>query len=446
MKILFSNPPWFELEPGSGMLRRGIRAGSRWPFTVKAQAPMGDFRFGDYLPYPFFLGYATSYCAKHTGAEVVMRDSIALYETYHDFYNFIHAEKFDFIFIESASPSWSHDETVIRNIKRFSPDTKVAVCGPITHERAEEIMASHPNVVACVQGEYEKGSVQVVNGAVGIIRHQLLTPAEMNEAPFPHYDMTMAHRYYDGCPIRPKGVSLPHAHVWASRGCSFRCLFCLQPAIMTGNDPDGTAKRSVRFYSPDYVERMLRHLIDTYGFQSFYFDDDTFNLGNRQTQGICAVMKRVGKPWSAMCRADTSTEETWQMMKDSGCYGVKLGYESGSQRVVNEIVNKGLDLEEARKTTHFLKSIGMTVHGTFMSGLPGETKEDYQTTLRYIESLPLDSFQHSGCSIQEGTPLATLRDKGHLENYPGAVEDENYKPSSDGQKKIEAIKQELARQ
>jgi radical SAM superfamily enzyme YgiQ (UPF0313 family) len=213
---------------------------------------------------------------------------------------------------------------------------------------------------------------------------------------------------------------------------------------MTGNDPDGEHRRTVRQYTPEYMEAFLREIVGRYGFRSIYFDDDTFNLGNRHVERMCEVMRKIALPWGAMCRADTISRETWKLMRDSGCYGVKLGFESGSQYVVDNIVNKGLDLREARETTIYLRQLGMTVHGTFTYGLPGETREQMAETKAYIQSLPLNSLQESGTAEIEGTPLHTLRAAGHLEKYSGATMDENYRPGSDGWKKIEAIKQELA--
>jgi radical SAM superfamily enzyme YgiQ (UPF0313 family) len=145
-----------------------------------------------------------------------------------------------------------------------------------------------------------------------------------------------------------------------------------------------------------------------------------------------------------MCRADTINRETWKLMRDSGCYGVKLGFESGNQQVVDNIVNKGLDLAAARETTIFLRSLGMTVHGTFTYGLPGETREQMAETKAYIASLPLTSYQESGTAEIEGTPLHTLRAAGKLAKYAGAAMDANYRRDSDGWKKIEAIKRELS--
>jgi radical SAM superfamily enzyme YgiQ (UPF0313 family) len=204
---------------------------------------------------------------------------------------------------------------------------------------------------------------------------------------------------------------------------------------MTGNDPDGTGKRSVRHYTPEYMEAFLSELTGKYGYSSIYFDDDTFNIGNSHVLKMSEVMKKINLPWSAMCRADTSRMESWKIMRDSGCYGVKLGFESGNQWVVDNIVNKHLDLDIATKAVHELKRLGMTVHGTFTYGLPGETHEQMMDTKRFVNSLPLDTWQESGCAAIEGTPLSNLEEEKVQKAFPGAVADDNYVLEADGAKK-----------
>ncbi|MDD2763129.1 MAG: radical SAM protein [Opitutaceae bacterium] len=439
MKVLFTNPPWWEADPAGKCLRGGVRAGSRWPFTQPVRSTPDHPVWGEYVPYPFFMGYAAAYVARHTGAQVRLRDSIALRESYQAYFNYLLEEKPDVVFLESATPSWDHDAKVIASIARHLPHARIAVCGPIATFKAGEILATLP-VVACIQGEYEKGAVKVVNGATGVLEHDLLTVGEMNEAPFPYYDEWIARRYFD---YNPHGQLFPHAHVWSSRGCPFKCIFCVWPATMTGHDPDGTHRRTVRHYTPEYMLAFLQDLQARFHFASIYFDDDTFNLGNSHVVKMCEVMRRIKLPWSAMCRADTVKPETWKLMRDSGCFGVKLGFESGSQHVVDQIVNKGLDLEEARRTVFELKRLGLTVHGTFTYGLPGETKEQMQDTKRFIASLPFDSVQESGAAEIEGTPLHTLRTTGRLDAYAGAQMDQAYVRAGDGMKKFQHVIHEL---
>jgi radical SAM superfamily enzyme YgiQ (UPF0313 family) len=212
---------------------------------------------------------------------------------------------------------------------------------------------------------------------------------------------------------------------------------------MTGNDPDGSGKRSVRHYTGDYMEAFLTELVKRYHYRSIYFDDDTFNLGDKHVERMCAVMRKIGVPWSAMCRADTSRMELWREMKESGCFGVKIGFESGNQSVVDNIVNKRLNLDYARDVVAELKRLGMTVHGTFTYGLPGETTEQMMDTKRYRESLELDTCQESGCAEIEGTPLHSLATQSSLAKYSGAKLDEGYLRETDGRVKFDKIRASL---
>jgi radical SAM superfamily enzyme YgiQ (UPF0313 family) len=341
--------------------------------------------------------------------------------------------------VESATPSWEEDSRTIGKIHELSPKTKIVVCGPITSVKSQEILDNHP-VVACIKGEYEKGGAAVVQGRTGILEHDLLSVAEMNASPWPQYDDKVARAYYDR---NPRGVKTPQAHIWASRGCPYKCIFCVWPAAMTGNDPNGENKRTVRYYSAETLEPFIRHIVKKYGYRSIYFDDDTFNLGNNHTVEMSEMMARIGLPWSAMCRADTIKLETWEIMKRSGCYGVKLGFESGNQSVVDKIVNKHLDLGYAANVVHHLKKLGMTVHGTFTVGLPGETPEQIRQTMRFAHELPLDSRQVSGTAEIEGTPLHTLRASGHLSKYESAVMDKHYDRQIDGNKKWQSMAADL---
>lgn len=431
MRVLFANPPWWEGRRGT-YLYAGVRAGSRWPFTQPVRSQPDRFRFGDYLPVPFFLAYAASYVRRATGAHVVLRDSIARRESEATFFAHLRQVPYDFVFLESATPSFETDRRVIREIHRIRPGTRIVVTGPVTSTRAEEILAAEP-VYACIRGEYEKGAVRVLGGASGVLDHDLLTEDEMNGAPFPDFDPGCATHYWDA---NPRGQLAPQAQVFSSRGCPYKCIFCVWPATMTGNDPDGSGRRTVRHYSAEYMEAFLREIVERYGFRCIYFDDDTFNLGDRHVLAMCEVMERIGLPWSAMCRADTIRLETWARMREAGCFGVKLGFESGNQWVVDHIVKKRLDLELAREVVHELKRLGMTVHGTFTYGLPGETREQMEDTRRYIASLPLDSYQESGTAEIEGTPLHRLRTEGHLPRYDGARLSEDYEPLADGKEKL----------
>jgi radical SAM superfamily enzyme YgiQ (UPF0313 family) len=332
----------------------------------------------------------------------------------------------------------AHDKVLIERVKKSLPHTIVAVTGPIA-TTGTQILSQAP-VDAAIKGEYEKGSVAVVNGARGVIDFNMLSVEEMNAAPTPYFDDTIAHQYWDA---NPKGQKAPQAQVWSSRGCPYKCIFCVWPAAMTGNDPDGDGTRSVRHYSADYMENFLADLVRRYYYKTIYFDDDTFNLGNRHTLALCQVMQRIGIPWSAMCRADTVHRDTWKAMKESGCFGVKIGFESGNQFVVDKIVNKHLDLGQAKDVVRYIMDLGMTVHGTFTYGLPGETREQMLETKKFVKDLGLTTFQESGCAEIEGAPLRTLMEKGQLRVYTAATT-EGYDRYADGNVKFQELTKTLS--
>ncbi len=447
MSILFCNPPWWEGKESRGFLRkkrwrRGVRAGSRWPFTYQGRCAPDNPRAHDYIPYPFFLGYATTYVADKIGKDkVFFRDSIALSESYGKFYEYLDSihKKIEYFLIESATPSWEHDYKLIKKVKEKYPNLKVIVAGPISTSGEKW---DSDIVYAVLKGEYEKNVLKVIEGKSGILNHDLLTKDEMNLAPTPYYDEMIYDKYFDGNPI-PMNVLYPQAHIWSSRGCPFKCIFCVWPAAMTGNDPHGDGKRSVRQYTPDYIENFIQELTSKYKFKAIYFDDDTFNIGNKHTENMSLIMSKFDIPWFAMCRADTSKKETWKKMADSGCKGVKIGVESGSQMVVDKIVNKHLDLNYVQEVVSHIRSLDMSVHGTFTYGLPGETKDDMIRTKKFIQDTQFSTVQESGTAEIEGTPLHALINEEKLITYPGAIADDNYDRQKDGGKKWQSLVKSL---
>lgn len=433
MKVAFINPPFWVYDKDGKVSRKGVRAGSRWPHTNEATHLPDKPKFGAYAPFPFFLGFAASWLQwKRRELEVVLRDSITRGESYESFYAWLEEFSPAFIFLESASPAWEHDKTVLDQIREILPLVKIVLCGPIAELPLADLLDA--GAYAVIKGEYEKGCVDAVVGNRGLINRQLLNQEEMNAAPIPMYDHECISRYWDA---NPKGMTSPHVQIWSSRGCFAKCSFCIWPAVMTGDDPDGQGRRMVKFYSPAYIERWIdftRQAITN--LSCVYFDDDTFNLSDKHVLGICEVMRKTGLPWFAMCRADTIEWETWEEMARSGCKGVKIGIESGSQRVLNEIVNKRLNLDDAVMLCSRLESIGIRVHTTWTTGLPGETPGEKVMTLSLISAMTRDgrhsTYQLSNTAEIEGTPLSHMKEGEALTAYPGAVKDENYRPIQDG--------------
>lgn len=392
-RILFSNPPW-EI-PG----RKTVRSGSRWPHSY----PIVSHARQTYKPFPFFLAYAAAYVShKMPQSEVVFYDSLLKDESEQDFLKRVSHGKFDFIILEISTPSLVSDKALIARIHEESPGSKIILTGQNIAYDGENLLKTLP-IFAAIKGEYEKNVLECIqNNQSGLFDFNLLSQEEMNLAPRPLRDENIYH-YFDVGYFHGDGPTL---QLWSSRGCPFKCSFCTWPQSMTLN--------KVRFYSPEYLRSEITETLKNFPkFKALYFDDDTFNMGDKHVLGICKVLKDFNLPWSAMCRIDTLKESTWESMAKAGCTGVKVGVESGSQRILDEIIHKGLDLKDVHHFVPIIRSLGIKVHGTFMYGNPSETADEMKLTRELIQKVGFDHIQESGAAPLAGTKLWNLNAQTH---------------------------------
>jgi radical SAM superfamily enzyme YgiQ (UPF0313 family) len=149
---------------------------------------------------------------------------------------------------------------------------------------------------------------------------------------------------------------------------------------------------------------------------SFFFDDDTFNLGRRRMLEFADAMNRLGLkiPWGCNARADNWDREVLERLVETGLFTLRIGIESGSQEILDGI-KKDLDLEVARRNLELSDSLGIKNHIMFVIGLPGETRESVNQTIRFIKSVPCHSVQFSVAVPFPGTSyFRELEEKGQL--------------------------------
>lgn len=408
-RIAVLNIPWFCKIGGES--REGIRAGSRWPMTQPRRADKAG-----YIPFVFGMGYAASRLIQ-AGHEVHMRDSIVTREEYGEFYHAIRTGNFDAAIIETASVAWEHDKPLIEYVKRFVPN--VALCGQHATVYANSLVTDY----TVFKGEYELAAVDwAESGFPSETVYLHNTVENLDESPFPYRDPNpkITYHYNDRFRVAPEGPAL---QMIASRNCPYKCSFCVYPLVLYG-------KRGYRYRSPENVAAELREILDRFpAFTSVYLDGDTENIGNDRMCKMSDLLGAIGLPWSMMTRIDTLRKETWQYMARNGLYAVKCGVESGSQRVLDDIIHKDLSLELVRDMAQYLKSLGIFVHYTFTEGLPTETDEELDMTNKLIAEIACDpewsSYQLSGCAAIPGTDLYTQ------------MIDEKGKVEMDGQLKIE---------
>jgi radical SAM superfamily enzyme YgiQ (UPF0313 family) len=205
----------------------------------------------------------------------------------------------------------------------------------------------------------------------------------------------------------------PYLSVYTGRGCKSRCTFCLWPQTIGGHR---------------YRTRSPQHVIDEIALargyfpqvKEFFFDDDTFTDDLPRAEAIARGLGKLGVTWSCNAKGNVPYE-TLKVLKDNGLRLFVVGYESGNQKILINI-KKGMRVERARQFTEDCHKLGITIHGTFILGLPGETRETIQETMQFAREINPHTIQVSLAATYPGTFLyQQAKQNGWLQNDRGLV-------------------------
>jgi radical SAM superfamily enzyme YgiQ (UPF0313 family) len=137
--------------------------------------------------------------------------------------------------------------------------------------------------------------------------------------------------------------------------------------------------------------------------KELFFDDDTFTDDRPRAEAIARGLCRLGITWSCNAKANVP-RETLKVLRDNGLRLLLVGYESGNQQILINI-KKGLRVERAKRFAADCRDLGITVHGTFILGLPGETAETIQETIAFAREVNPHTIQVSIAAPYPGTEL-----------------------------------------
>ena len=188
----------------------------------------------------------------------------------------------------------------------------------------------------------------------------------------------------------------PYVSLYTGRGCRSRCTFCLWPQTIGGH--------RYRTRSPESVAAEIARA-KTYFPQAreFFFDDDTFTDHLPRAEAIARLLGKMGVTWSCNAKAIVP-RDTLEVLKDNGLRLLLVGYETGSQQILNNI-RKGTRIDVARRFTEDCHRLGIRIHGTFIVGLPGETRETIESTIQFAREIDPHTIQVSLAAPYPGTEL-----------------------------------------
>lgn len=191
--------------------------------------------------------------------------------------------------------------------------------------------------------------------------------------------------------------SMDYGYIMTGRGCPFQCTYCASKKIWN---------RKARFRSEQNVIEELKYVHMTFGTRSFYFIDDTFTLDLKRAKRICQMMIDEGMDieWICDTRVDTLDEELLFLMKKSGCTRVKIGVESGSERILKNI-KKGITKDQIRRAVSLIRKAGLDFTIYLMIGFPTETDEEVHETIDFARELDPKYYSLSILAPYPGTEI-----------------------------------------
>jgi anaerobic magnesium-protoporphyrin IX monomethyl ester cyclase len=354
------------------------------------------------------VAYMAAALAKK-GYEVTVVDCPPLKMTYEDLKREIIRFEPNIVGITSVTVTFSSALKAARILKGSYPQAFIVLGGPHVTVVDEQTLNEQPEVDIVVRGEGEQTILELVDllsksnlenlGEVAGItfrknRKIVRTPdrpfiQNLDQLPYPAYEYFPLRRY------RLFGkLILP---VITSRGCPFRCTFCLAPRM---------AGKRFRARSPKNVVDELEWLRDEYEADAFTFHDETFTYDKKRVFEICEETKtrNVGLPWDCSTRVDQVSRELLAEMRDANCQLVSFGVESGSQRILNAM-KKGTTVEQNERAIKWAKEVGLSVSTSVIIGYPGETEETLMQTLDFIRRTEPDSVHMSLATPYPGIDL-----------------------------------------
>lgn len=351
---------------------------------------------------PLGLGYLASALEKK-GHEVRVIDSLAMGYYLADVKREV--QKFDpeLVGITATTPAIYDAYGIARAVKEVNPDCRTVLGGPHATFMARETLKECPHLDVVVKGEGEQTIAELSSGkelrAIKGIAFRENGKARENEKrgfvknldeiPFPAYHLLPMKKY------EMRGIKF--AAMITSRGCPFQCVFCSSSKL---------CGKIWRGRSPENILGEIKLLGEKYGVKEIEFLDDTFTLNKERTKALCALIRKekVDISWSCSSRVDTVNEELARELKEAGCHSIYLGVESGSQRSLN-FLKKGINLNQAKKAVTVLKKLKLNTVSTFIIGIPGETVEAIEKTIKFAKKLTPTLAQFTILTPYPGTEI-----------------------------------------
>jgi len=383
MKTLFLHPPSFEGFDGG--------AGARY----QARREIRSFWYPTWLAQPAAL-VPGSRLIDAPAAGIPLSQVLPL------------ARDYDLVVMHTSTPSFSADAKMAAALKDVNPKLKVGFVGAKVAVQPDESLKQAPPIDFVGRNEFDFTIKEVAEGKplsaidglsyrndAGVIVHnaERAVLEDMDQLPF------VSEVYKRDLRIEDYFIGYlkhPYVSFYTGRGCKSRCTFCLWPQTVGGH--------RYRTRSVGHVVDEVRYIVANFPqVKEIFFDDDTFTDNLPRAEAVARELGKLGITWSCNAKANVP-RDTLKVLRDNGLRLLLVGYETGNQQILFNI-KKGMRVDVARRFTKDCHDLGITIHGTFILGLPGETKETIQETIKFATEINPHTIQVSLAAPYPGTFL-----------------------------------------
>lgn len=303
----------------------------------------------------------------------------------------------------SSTPEWVFKKCNVQYIIRGEPEITVL------------------NLVEAIRQKKDIEKIKGISYKVNdkIIHNENASRIEnLDNLPLPAYHLLPMEKYRYGFPDLPQ----PFSTILTSRGCPFNCIFCLK--IMFKD------KYIVR--SPENVVKEIEYLVKNFGIKSIFFQDWEFTVDKERAKEICGLIleKNLRISWGCNARANDLSDELVRKMKQAGCARINIGFESGSQKILDK-ANKGVKVKNMESAVKICRENGVNLGMCAILNLPGENKKTIKETFDFFAKNKIESMTPSLAIPYFGTPLfkklkasnkKTIFNWNNIEKYAGKVD------------------------
>ena len=361
--------------------------------------------------YPMWLAYAAG-ALTQAGHSVELIDAVPRNWTVQDVVTHAAETRPEMVVIATSTPSIYSDLKTGDALKDQNPDLVTVYVGVHVSAVPETTLQTSEKADAVVMGEYEAPLVQLArqahdprdqwrnipglafrNGAEIIVNGPQKPVEDLDSLPM------VAEIYQKFLNFRDYFYSIaryPEVTLITSRGCSHNCIYCVYPQNMTS--------RRVRYRDIEKVLDEWEYVEKNFpGVRELFIEDDAMTLNQSRCRELMKrkVERGIKIGFTANSRADVDLE-TLKWLKKGGCRLLCTGFESGNQGILDRM-HKKLKLEQSRQFVRDAKKAGIMVHGCYLVGLPGETKDTLEETLAFAKELNTDTAQFFPLMVYPGT-------------------------------------------